>query len=314
MTALLTIIFPIFALIGLGYAITRGGLFSPADMRVFGRFTMNVALPALMFGALATRDFAEVVNPTYLAVAAVAGLVLVAGGMVWFRLAGLAQTQAAVATMGAVCPNSSFIAYPLTLLAFPAVAVPVLAMNVLVENLLLIPVLLALMASGKGEGQRIGPLLAGLAADLVRRPLIIALITGLAVSLAGVALPVPVERVLAMLGTATGPVALIAIGGGLAGLSVRGQRGLAAQIVAGKLILHPLVTVAVLVAAVALGMAPLDPATRAGLLITAAVPAMSIYPIFAQEAGMEGVASLALLAGVTLSLVTLSLLLPALQL
>lgn len=311
MTALLTIIFPIFALIGLGFGLTRGGLFSPADMRVFGKFTLNVALPALMFSALATRDFSEVVNPTYLVVATVAGLVMIAGGMLWFGRTGLARAQAAAATMGTVCPNSGFIAYPLTLLAFPQVAVPVLAMNVLVENLLVIPILLALMGKRGGAGG-VWPMLAALAADLARRPLIIALVAGLALSLAGVALPEPVARVLAMLGAATGPVALIAIGGGLAGLSVRGQHRLAAQIVAGKLILHPVIVLGVLAAAVALGMAPLDPATRAGLLITAAVPAMSIYPIFAQEAGMEGVASLATLAGVAVSVVTLSLLLLAL--
>lgn len=309
MTAILTITLPIFALIALGYAVVRGGLFNAGDMRVLGKFTLNLALPALMFSALATRRFAEVVQPTYMVVYALAGLLLIAGGMAWFRRQGLGIAQAATATMGWVCPNSSFIGYPAMMLAFPAAAVPVLAMNVLVENLLVIPLLLSLIAAGRGDDRRLGPLLRGLIRDLARRPLIVALCAGLAVSLSGVGLHPQVERVLAMIGAATGPVALIAIGGTLAGLSLRGQQGLAAQIVAGKLLAQPALCYGLLLAVVALGLPPLDHATMAGLMITAAVPMMSIYPLFAQEAGMEGVASLSILAGVAASFVTLSLLL-----
>ncbi|MBS0352943.1 MAG: AEC family transporter, partial [Proteobacteria bacterium] len=56
---------PIYALMLLGYGFTRVGLFSKADMRVFGRYVINLALPALLFKALSQRSLGEILNLTY---------------------------------------------------------------------------------------------------------------------------------------------------------------------------------------------------------------------------------------------------------
>jgi len=40
---------PIYLAIALGYIATRRGLFSQTDMQVFGKFTIQLALPALLF-------------------------------------------------------------------------------------------------------------------------------------------------------------------------------------------------------------------------------------------------------------------------
>ena len=47
--------------------VTRLGLFAKADMRVFGKFVINLALPALLFNALSQRSVAEILNGQYLA-------------------------------------------------------------------------------------------------------------------------------------------------------------------------------------------------------------------------------------------------------
>ena len=74
---------PIYLAIALGYWLTRRGLFARSDMQVFGKFTIELALPALLFNALSRRSVAEILNWQYLAGYALATLavVLAAPGM-----------------------------------------------------------------------------------------------------------------------------------------------------------------------------------------------------------------------------------------
>ena len=57
---------PIYLAIALGYFLTQRGLFTRADMQVFGKFTIELALPALLFNALSRRSVAEILNWQYL--------------------------------------------------------------------------------------------------------------------------------------------------------------------------------------------------------------------------------------------------------
>ena len=47
--AILAITTPIYLIILIGFGFTKFGLFAKADMRVFGKFVLNLALPALIF-------------------------------------------------------------------------------------------------------------------------------------------------------------------------------------------------------------------------------------------------------------------------
>ena len=68
MLAILSITFPLYAAIALGYVMVRWGPFQPQNMPVFGGYVLNVALPALLFNAVATRDVSDLFNLTYMAV------------------------------------------------------------------------------------------------------------------------------------------------------------------------------------------------------------------------------------------------------
>ena len=48
MLSILSITGPIYLAVLIGYACTRLGLFAKADMRLFGKFVINLALPALL--------------------------------------------------------------------------------------------------------------------------------------------------------------------------------------------------------------------------------------------------------------------------
>ncbi len=310
MSDILGITFPIYAAVVIGYIVVRIGWFKTQDMQVLGHYVLNLALPALLFNAVASRDLGEVLHPGYLLVMALGGLATIGVAWLWFSATAPDKPRRALAVMGATCPNSGFVGYPVLLLVLPDLAGVILALNFLVENVLIIPICLILMdlAAGRGGGAPLrlaGKVLLG----LLKRPMVIGLLLGLAVSASGVDIPAPVSRVMAMLAASAAALSLMVIGGALVGLPMKGNKTLAAQIAAAKLLLHPaIVTLAVLVLPM-LGLAALSDEMRIAAILSAAMPMFGIYTVMAQERGLGGAASIAMLAATSAAFVTLSALL-----
>lgn len=303
MLSILSITGPIYLAVLLGYACTRLGLFAKADMRLFGKFVINLALPALLFNALSSRSVGEILNPGYMAAYALAGLLMIGVGLVVARvLARQPLHYASMFAMGMSCPNSGFVGYPVVLLTLGgSVAGVGLALNMMVENLLLIPLLLAL-ADLEGSRGEAGQVVLRTLKGLVRNPMIIAIVAGLLASLLGWTPPLPLARTVNLFAQASGALSLFVIGGSLAGQSLRGMGPAVLQITLGKLVLHPLLMFAVLGWLVPVA----DPQLRTAVLLTTAMPIMGIYTILSQRHGHEGISAAALLATTAASFFTLS--------
>ena len=112
MLDILSITFPIFAAIGLGYGAVRFGVFSTADTRVMGKYVQNIALPALLCVALAKRDLSEVMDLSYAAVFLSGGLATIAIAYAALALQGVGPARRGVGVMGSSCANSGFVGYP----------------------------------------------------------------------------------------------------------------------------------------------------------------------------------------------------------
>lgn len=304
MLDILAITGPIYLCIALGYLTTRGGLFDRGDMRVFGKFLINLALPALLFNALSQRSVGEIFNGPYLAAYALGGLILLGGAVLWYRkVAHEGMARSAIMAMGMTCPNSGYVGYPVMLLTLGApVAGVALALNMVVENLLIIPILLALADMERHEAGHWRQLVLQTLQGLARNPLIIAIVAGFLVSALGIPMPSPVSRTVTLFAQASSALSLFVIGGSLVGLKLQGLRTAVAQIGVGKLVLHPLCLLAVMTWLVPIG----DPQLKVALLLTGALPTMGIYAILAQRHGHEGLASAALLVGTLASFFTLS--------
>ena len=137
MITILGITFPIFALIAIGYFIVAKGWFASRDMRVLGKYVLDVALPALLFNAVASRDVGDFFQPDYMLAFVLGGLATIGLTWLWFSWTGIDKARRAVAVMGSTCPNSGFIGYPVLLLTFPDIAGIVLALNIMVENIVM---------------------------------------------------------------------------------------------------------------------------------------------------------------------------------
>jgi predicted permease len=308
MLEILAITCPIYLVVLAGYAATRGGLFARTDMQVFGKFVFNLALPALIFNALAQRHIRDILHPAYLLSYLFGSLLMLA--LAFFsarRLLNMSLVRSTFMAMGVSCSNSSFIGFPILMLMVAPVAGVALGLNVIVENLVMLPLLLAMAEHGRGGGG--GPwhqVIRHSARRLMKNPLVIAVCAGLAVSLSEVALPQPVLRGVNLFAQASGGLSLFAIGGMLVGLSLSSGWQRVVPLVAGKLIGHPLAVLLVATLLTLLGVTPMAPDLRAAALLMAAMPMLSIYPILGQAYGEADRSATALLICMVASFFTLS--------
>ncbi|MEY4710715.1 MAG: hypothetical protein RIS88_165 [Pseudomonadota bacterium] len=309
MYAVLSVTAPIYLLIAAGFAATRFGLFERADMRVFGKYVINLALPALLFNALSQRQVGEILNPLFIVAYLGGSLIVMAAGIVWARrIAGKDLPLSAVIGMGMACPNSGFIGFPLVAQVFGAGTGGVaLALAMMVENFFLIPIALAIADSAGEQGPRLGRWRAAVLQSLrtvVRNPMIHGLVLGFLFSLLGWRLPEPVSRAIGLLAASCSAVALFVIGGSLVGQAVRGVWRDVSLILVGKLLLHPLAVLLLVML-----LPPMPRELQVAVVMLAAVPPMGIYPILVQKFGHDGLAASAQLASTVVSFFTLTALL-----
>ena len=307
MWALLAISGPIYLAILLGYATTRWGLFAKSDLRVLGKFVINLAMPALLFNALAPRRLDEILNGRYLLVYAGGSLLTLLLGWWWGRrVARQTPTATSFYVMGMCCSNSGFVGFPILLLVLPPIAGVVLALNMLVENLVFIPLVLVLAEHGRSGGGTASQVLRGIGYRLLRNPMIWGLVAGLAASLCHLDMPAFMARTVNLFSQASAGLSLFVVGGTLVGLPLSGMGTKIASIAAGKLLLHPLSVLFCITLLPALGLGHLPVDLTAAALLMAAMPMLGIYAILAQPYGQEEVSAAALLVTTATSFVTLN--------
>lgn len=251
---------------------------------------------------MSQRSLAEMVNLDLLLVYTLGSLCAAAAGLAITCLVQKRSLRSgAIVAMGMSMSNSAFMGFPIGQQLIGAEAGAMLAIYAVVETIIMMPLLLTLAELGEEGGGHWSSVVAGLIKRLLKNPMILAIIAGVAFSASGLTLSVPLTRALDMLSSTSAPVALFCIGGTLAGISLRGMSGDIGMIVGGKLILQPLLTLAVFL------LLPVDdPAHRTATIINAGMPMMSIYPLLAQKYGKEDICAAALVVTTVTSFFTIS--------
>ncbi|MFE9439567.1 AEC family transporter [Streptomyces sp. NPDC006602] len=264
--------------IGVGYAIGRGGHLGEHGRDVLTKLAFHVASPALLFTTLARTDLSLIFSSrlivTALSTAAAAG-VFVAVGVV--RGWGVGRT-----TIGALCSgyvNSGNLGIPIAVyvLGDASLVAPVL----LFQLLLLTPVALTVLdLSGRGEK---GPMWQRLLTPL-RNPIAVGSLAGVVVSAAGVRVPSPVMDPVTLIGNMSVPAVLLAFGISLCGSTMPGRgpdRPLVLLSVALKTVGQPVVAWALAVGVFGLRGAPL-----LDVVVTSALPAAQNLFTYASSYGV----------------------------
>jgi predicted permease len=191
---ILNIVFPLFAVVAVGFLYARR---HRPDMRAATSLNMDVFVPALVFSALASRDAdLGAYGPL-----ALAGLVLVLGsGLLAWPIARSAGVAVRTFVPPMMFVNSGNMGIPLLVLAFGEQAMPAAVVLFLIENFLHFSIGIRMLDR---EAHLIG---------VLRAPVMIACLGGLAVNLAGIDLPGMVAQPVEMLGQVSIPLMLFTLG------------------------------------------------------------------------------------------------------
>lgn len=256
------IVFPIFAIVLLGYAYARR--FGP-DMASANRLNLEIFTPALIFSVLSGEGF-DLARYADLALAA--ALVVLGSGLLTWPVARLFGYRSKVFLPPMMFNNSGNMGLPLALFAFGEAALPAAMILFLVENTLHFTVGNAMLTG------HVNPL------KLLRMPMLLATLAGLVVAVLQVRIPVPLHEAIDLLGQIAIPLMLFALGVRMTGVDLSDWRiGLAGAVLcplSGLAIAWPLVT-----------LMPLPSMQAAQLIVFAALPPAVLNFMLAERYDIE---------------------------
>ncbi|WP_191058230.1 AEC family transporter [Geminicoccus harenae] len=293
---------PFFAVLMCGFLARRLRILDDYGVRGLNAFVYWFALPALLFWRVAETPFARLSDPTFYLVYEGSGLVLY--GLV-FALVHLvlrrSRAESALAALASSWGNVGYMGVPLLLAAYaPEQSMPAVIATAL-DNIVLQTLAVAIIESSGGtSGRRLGML--GILRGIFTNPLIVAVIAGFVVAFLELELPSPILGFLALLGPASGPGALFALGATLTGgFGPSRDLGLAGTIVIAKLVGLPALMMFTLT------LIPLPDDLVEPTLITAALPtAASVFVLAQRYQILERPIALVVFASHLLAIATLT--------
>ena len=256
------IVFPIFAIVALGYFYARK--FGP-DMASANRLNLELFTPALIFSVLSSEGF-ELERYGELALAA--GIVVLGSGLLVWPISRMLGYKNQVFLPPMMFNNSGNMGLPLALFAFGEAALPAAMILFLVENTLHFTVGNAMLTG------HVNPL------KLIRMPMLAATLAGLLVAVFDLGVPGPLHEAIDLLGQIAIPLMLFALGVRMTGVDLSDWRiGMAGAI------LCPLSGLVVAVAVVM--FVDLPPIQQAQLIVFAVLPPAVLNFMLAERYGIE---------------------------
>lgn len=241
MGTIVNIILPIFGLVVIGFITGRPPML-PADFaRSLSSFIFYLALPALLFRSMAARGLPHGDELNLMAAYYLALTVMMAASFLYARIR-YRETLAGAATLmlGACFSNTVLVGVPLTLAAYGQPGLQQMLLLVTCHSAYLLGVATVLAeASRAGQGGGLWRVGGQTAVALMKNPVIISILAGLAFGTAGIAIPGPIDAIIRMLGEAAVPCSLFALGASLVGLSLTDLVGRTLMMVVVKLLILP---------------------------------------------------------------------------
>jgi len=212
MSALFSIVLPIFALIGAGGLARRFDILGPQAARELNRFVVYLALPALLFQIMSKAKWSDLNQPGFSGAFGL-GCAFIFLVTVIVRLRrGRALADASLDGLNAAYANVGFIGFTLTSAAFGDWTLTPATISAIITVCILFAIALALIEAG-------GPTKAGpvgitlkVGRALIRNPLVLSPLMGTAFAATGLHLHPGIERFLSLLSVAASPCALVSLG------------------------------------------------------------------------------------------------------
>jgi predicted permease len=274
---------PLFVLVFAGYLMMRWSGWPKSMSENLSRFVFSVALPAMLFRMMGDLSKLPPVDVRLL-VAFFGGclIVFVIGRLIAWKLFALDGVAQSVFALGGVFSNNVLLGLPLAKVALGDAAVPSVAL-VLVFNALILWTLVTVSVEWARQGSFSLHGFAKTVRGVLTNPIVAGILSGTLFGLSGLVLPAFIDAPLAMAGEAAAPMALIALGMGLAEYGVREGWKTSVAISAVKLVVQPLV---VWLLARLLALPPME--TQVVVLLASTAVGANVYLMSRQFATLEG--------------------------
>ncbi len=209
-TRIAGVILPVFlmAAVGYGYARLRGAQVTE-DMAGVNRVNVELLAPLLLFSALASKDFDVSANlPLILA----GVLISLGSGVIAWPIARLLGYDVRTFVPPMIYNNCGNMGLPLAVLAFGAAVLPEAVAMFMAGTLVYFTVGIWIMQSGR-QGAGLSTL------RMLANPMMLAMMLGMLFAIAKISLPPMLMTALRLMGEATIPLMLIALGVRMVGVS-----------------------------------------------------------------------------------------------
>ncbi len=293
MFQILLVTFPFFALVLAGYLAAHRRMLPLEAIPGLNGFVLFFALPCMLYRFGSTTPIAELLDAAVAGVYLLCALVMVGFAVAMTMNSRIRWNDASLGALVAAFPNSGFMGVPLLVaLLGPAAAGPTI-LTMLVDMVITSSLCVALSRLDEGEGHgRAAMFDAGKKAlkGVATNPMPWAILLGAVASFYQFRLPGPVEKTAWLLADAASPVALFTIGAVLARSQIQSSHAMPVSdfmpVALMKLLLHPLLVLAVGTAARQLGL-PLDPFALTVMVLVAALPSASNVSLLAERLGAD---------------------------
>jgi len=234
-------------------------------------------------------------------------VVFALGRLVAWKLFALDGVSQSVFALGGVFSNNVLLGLPIARLLLGEAALPAVAL-VLVFNSLILWTLVTVSVEWARHGELSARGFGATVKSVLTNPVVVAILSGTLFGLSGLGLPAVVDTTLGMVADMAAPLALIALGMGIARYRVREGLPLASAIIVIKLLVQPLAVWAI---ARAIGLPPME--TQVVVLLASIAVGVNVYLMASQFQVLQGAVAASIVLSTLASAITTPLLLALLS-
>jgi predicted permease len=242
MSDILTMIFPLFGLIFLGFGAGKIRSLPIEGMAWLNLFIVYLALPALFFQMLSTTPMEQLTNWSFIFATTLSAYIVFA---LSFGIGAFASkgdiSESTIQGLAGAYGNIGFMGPGIAIAALgPEAAVPV-ALIFCFENAMHFTIAPLMMAIDNGNGTSRWKILWSVFVSIITHPFIVATILGITAAAFQFQAPEAVDKLLSSISAAAAPCALFAIGVSIALRPVGRLPAVFSLLVAMKLVIHPII-------------------------------------------------------------------------
>ena len=303
MVDILNLALPYFGLIFIGFACGKAKSLPETGLAWMNFFLLYVSLPALLFGIMAKTPFSELNNPPFLVATTLGTVTAFFLAMLTGRLlGGLSLREATLAGLSGAYGNIGYMGPGLALAVLGTKAAAPTALIFCCDSIFLFSIVPLLVELSDREHSSLLHALGVVVRQILLNPLIMATCLGALAGAFHLRFPVALDNMISFLQNAAAPMALFVLGVTVALRPMDRIPWEVPGVIAIKILVHPLIALGLMLA-----FGPFaQPWAATAVLMASLPPALNVFVIAQQNDAWVKPASVAVLLGTFVSVITLT--------